>query len=57
MNLREFWIALQFLTRLPTPRIDSKAGGDLARAATWFPAAGLVIGLLSGAGRSCSSTA
>jgi len=46
MNLREFWIALQFLTRLPTPRIlDSKAG-DLARAAIWFPAAGLVIGLL-----------
>jgi len=46
MSFREFWIALQFLTRLPTPRIDDSKTDDLARAAVWFPAAGLVIGIL-----------
>jgi adenosylcobinamide-GDP ribazoletransferase len=45
MSFREFWIALQFLTRLPTPRIVDGKAGDLARAAIWFPAAGLVIGV------------
>ena len=45
MSLREFWIALQFLTRLPTPRISDPQEDDLARAAMWFPAAGLAIGL------------
>ncbi|UFZ04702.1 adenosylcobinamide-GDP ribazoletransferase [Bradyrhizobium ontarionense] len=45
MSFREFWIALQFLTRLPTPRIIDPRPDDLARAAPWFPAAGLVVGL------------
>jgi adenosylcobinamide-GDP ribazoletransferase len=45
MNLREFWIALQFLTRLPTPPVADPQEDDLADAAIWFPAAGLVIGL------------
>jgi adenosylcobinamide-GDP ribazoletransferase len=45
MSFREFWIALQFLTRLPTPRIVDTKADDLARAAIWFPAAGLVIGI------------
>ncbi|CCD85310.1 Putative cobalamin synthase (CobS family) [Bradyrhizobium sp. ORS 285] len=44
MSLREFWIALQFLTRLPTPRVADSRPDDLARASMWFPAAGLVIG-------------
>jgi adenosylcobinamide-GDP ribazoletransferase len=44
MSLREFWIALQFLTRLPSPRITETRADDLARAAVWFPAAGLVVG-------------
>ncbi|MGJ4932360.1 adenosylcobinamide-GDP ribazoletransferase [Bradyrhizobium sp. HKCCYLS2038] len=44
MTMREFWIALQFLTRLPTPRIADTRPDDLARASVWFPAAGLVIG-------------
>jgi len=44
MSLREFWIALQFLTRLPTPRVEDSRPDDLARASVWFPAAGLVIG-------------
>ncbi len=45
MSLRDFWIALQFLTRLPTPRITETRPDDLARSAVWFPAAGLVIGV------------
>jgi adenosylcobinamide-GDP ribazoletransferase len=46
MSLRGVWIALQFLTRLPTPRVKDVQGDDLARSAVWFPAAGLVIGLV-----------
>lgn len=39
-----FILALQFLTRLPTPRV--KAGDrDFAASMRWFPAAGLLIGL------------
>jgi adenosylcobinamide-GDP ribazoletransferase len=46
MSVRAFWIALQFLTRLPTPRVRDLQADDLARSAIWFPAVGLVIGLL-----------
>lgn len=43
-------LALQFLTRLPMPRIQSDAA-DFARSMRWFPAAGLVVGLVvAGAG-------
>lgn len=46
-----FWIALQFLTRLPTPRVRGDAAA-FARSMRWFPAAGLVVGaLVAGAGR------
>ncbi|PKB25397.1 cobalamin-5'-phosphate synthase [Novosphingobium kunmingense] len=43
--MKGFIIALQFLTRLPTPAIvvDDAA---FARSMRWFPAAGLVIGAL-----------
>ena len=44
MSLRDFWIALQFMTRLPTPRVVESRPDYLARASPWFPAAGLVIG-------------
>jgi adenosylcobinamide-GDP ribazoletransferase len=46
MTIRHFWIALQFLTRLPTPRVQDIQSDDLARSAMWFPAVGLVIGVL-----------
>lgn len=36
-------LALQFLTRLPLPRVQSDAR-DFAAAMRWFPAAGLVVG-------------
>jgi adenosylcobinamide-GDP ribazoletransferase len=43
-------IALQFLTRLPTPRVASTAE-EFAASMRWFPAAGLIIGaLVAGAG-------
>jgi adenosylcobinamide-GDP ribazoletransferase len=46
MSARGFWIALQFLTRLPTPDVTDMQADDLARSAIWFPAVGLVIGVL-----------
>ena len=36
-------LALQFLTRIPLPRVEASAD-DFARAMRWFPAAGLVVG-------------
>lgn len=38
-------IALQFLTRLPTPRI-TVSDKEFAASIRWFPAAGLVIGVI-----------
>jgi len=38
-------VALQFLTRLPTPRI-AVSEADFAASMRWFPAAGLVIGAI-----------
>lgn len=43
--MKGFVIALQFLTRLPTPRI-AVISDEFSRSMRWFPAAGLVIGLL-----------
>lgn len=43
--MKGFILALQFLTRLPTPRIASSEA-DFAASMRWFPAAGLVIGAL-----------
>jgi len=48
--MKGFVVAIQFLTRLPTPRI-AVSSDDFARSMRWFPAAGLVIGLIvAGAG-------
>jgi adenosylcobinamide-GDP ribazoletransferase len=38
-------LALQFLTRLPMPRVRADAD-DFAASMRWFPAAGLVVGLV-----------
>ncbi len=44
-------IAIQFLTRLPTPRIRV-SDGEFAASMRWFPAVGLIVGgLVAGAGR------
>lgn len=44
MTLSGFIVAMQLMTRLPMPRIDSEAGGDIARAAPWLPVAGAFVG-------------
>jgi adenosylcobinamide-GDP ribazoletransferase len=43
--VKGFIVALQFLTRIPTPRIVADAA-DFAGSIRWFPAVGLVIGLI-----------
>lgn len=41
--------AIQFLTRLPTPRLDGFQPDWIARSARYFPLAGQLVGLLSAA--------
>ncbi|MGF7154121.1 adenosylcobinamide-GDP ribazoletransferase [Novosphingobium gossypii] len=41
--MKQLILALQFLTRLPLPRVQADAN-DFARAMRWFPVAGLVVG-------------
>lgn len=41
--MKQLILALQFLTRLPLPRVQADAQ-DFARAMRWFPVAGLVVG-------------
>lgn len=48
--MKRFLVAIQFLTRLPTPRIAS-GEIDFAASIRWFPAVGLLIGaIVAGAG-------
>lgn len=48
--MKHFIIALQFLTRLPTPRIGAVTSEDFAASMRWFPVAGLLIGLVVAGG-------
>lgn len=43
-------LAVQFLTRLPTPQVADFKPSDLAEAAIWFPAVGLLVGAIVGIG-------
>jgi adenosylcobinamide-GDP ribazoletransferase len=45
MSVADCLTALRFLTRLPVPGKAAAGPGDLARAAAWFPLAGVIIGL------------
>jgi len=47
--MRGLVIAIQFLTRLPTPRI-AVASGEFAMSMRWFPAVGFIIGLIVAGG-------
>jgi adenosylcobinamide-GDP ribazoletransferase len=49
MSLRSFMYALQFLTRLPVPRVEGLSADDLPRSAPWFPLVGGIIGVAVGA--------
>ena len=42
-------VAIQFLTRLPTPRIKL-SGDEFAASMRWFPVAGLIVGLIVAGG-------
>src|SRR3546814_18417033 len=42
-------VALQFLTRLPTPRI-TVSSEEFAASMRWFPAVGLIVGAIVAAG-------
>lgn len=48
--MRSFFLALQFLTRIPTPQFADFDPVELSRCARWFPAVGLVVGGLLAAG-------
>lgn len=44
--MRGLILAVQFLTRLPTPPVRDFQSADLARAAVWFPLVGLLVGVI-----------
>lgn len=46
MSLSGLIVALRFMTRLPTPRLDSSEQGDIALASDWLPAVGALVGAL-----------
>lgn len=46
MRLRGLILAVQFLTRLPTPQLRDFREEELSRTAVWFPLVGLIIGAL-----------
>ena len=45
-QVRSFSHALQFLTRLPAPRVDVFDPADLSRSALWFPVVGAIVGAI-----------
>lgn len=45
-HIRSFSHAVQFLTRLPAPRIDVFDPAELSRAALWFPVVGAIVGAI-----------
>lgn len=47
--MRHFWVALQFLTRLPTPALAGFESDWIARAVPCFPLVGWLVGALAGA--------
>jgi adenosylcobinamide-GDP ribazoletransferase len=44
MTMRRFILAVQFLTRLPTPQVTDFQPADLTKSAVFFPAVGVIIG-------------
>ena len=44
--MRAFWLALQFLTRLPVPRIAEHTAEDRGRSVLYYPVVGLLIGTI-----------
>jgi len=42
--IRRFFIALQFLTRLPVPSLPNRSESELGKAAAFFPLVGVIVG-------------
>src|SRR6266545_4020760 len=42
--IQRFFIAVQFLTRLPVPRLLNSSESELGKAAVFFPLVGLIVG-------------
>jgi len=43
--MRNLILAVQFLTRLPTPQVENFVREDLSKTAPWFPMVGIIVGL------------
>ncbi|KRG84169.1 cobalamin synthase [Stenotrophomonas daejeonensis] len=46
MSVRRLILAIQFLTRLPTPQVKDFRNDDLSRSAVYYPLVGAIIGAL-----------
>jgi len=44
VSVRRLVLAIQFLTRLPTPQVKDFRDDDLSRAAVYYPLVGVIIG-------------
>lgn len=44
--MRAFWVALQFLTRAPVPRLAAPSASECGRSVLYYPLVGLLIGAL-----------
>jgi adenosylcobinamide-GDP ribazoletransferase len=44
--MRSFWLALQFLTRLPTPTLHDIQAQQVGRSLSWYPLVGLLLGAI-----------
>ncbi|BCN93192.1 adenosylcobinamide-GDP ribazoletransferase [Thiomicrorhabdus immobilis] len=42
--MKPFWLALQFMSRLPTPQFDSISAQEMGRSIQFFPIVGLIVG-------------
>lgn len=44
--MRSFWLALQFLTRLPTPALADIDARQVGRSLVWYPLVGILLGTI-----------
>lgn len=44
--MQAFWLALQFLTRLPTPMLTEVTPQAVGRSLAWYPLVGLLLGVI-----------
>jgi len=43
--MKAFWLALQFMSRLPTPQFETITAKEMGRSISYFPVVGLIIGV------------